>query len=127
MSQAARSRLSVSVLAAIVCLLGLRELRGGPSALGASGQPTPAATVPAEAVSISTLVADGREVRVGESAADAVRALDASARPRVVSEDRGAVGRRQIRVYDRDGSNVTVVLEPFETRGALRVAAIYLR
>ena len=127
MSKAAGSRLSVCVLLAVVCLLGVRELRGGPQTLIASSQiSAAAAAVPAEAVSISTLVVNGREVHVGEIATDAVLALDASSHPQLVTEDRGLVGRRQVRVYERDGANVIVVLEPFETRGALRVAAIYL-
>jgi len=126
-SEAARSRLSVLALVAIVCLLGVRELRVAPQALAAaSDAPATAAAVPAEAVSIPVLVAGGRAVRVGDAAADAVRALDAAAAPRQVSEDRGTLGRRQVRTYDLDGSAVIVVLEPFETRGSLRVAAIYL-
>ena len=126
MSKAARSRLSVLALALVVSALAIRELRGIPDALAASREPAlSAVAVPPEAVSIPSLMVAGRELRVGDSAADAVASLG-SATLRLASDDRGAVGRRQVRSYELDGTSVIVVLEPFEPRGALRVAAIYL-
>lgn len=126
MSQAARSRLSVLTLALVVGVLAIRELRVVPAAFAASQQPAPAAAaLPAEAMSIPSLIVAGHEVRVGDQAAEAVASLG-SATLRQTANDRGAVGQRQIRTYEVDGANVTVVLEPFEPKGASRVAGIYL-
>lgn len=126
MSQAARSRLSVLTLALVVGALAIRELRVVPAAFAASQQPAPAAAaLPAEAMSIPSLIVAGHEVRVSDQAAEAVASLG-SATLRQTANDRGAVGQRQIRTYEVDGANVTVVLEPFEPKGASRVAGIYL-
>ncbi len=126
MSEAVRTRLSVLGLVAIVGLLAIREWTGPQSLAVPPESVSGGGSVPAESVSIGTFVAAGREVRVGEVAADAVRMLDSVASPRRVSDDLGTIGRRQIRSYDVANSRVTVVLEPFETQGPLRVAAIYL-
>jgi len=126
-AQAAAYRLSICAAAALVFLLVVRELRV-PQALAASAEPANAAALalPADVVSIPTLALNGRVVKVGDLAAAAESALPASAVLRRTS-DRGAVGAREIRTYQLDGETVTVVLEPFETQGAVRVAAIYLR
>lgn len=115
-------------VACFVCALVVRELRVA-ELFAASRQPATASAsaIPAEAVSISTLLAGGHIVRVGDPAAGAVARLSSSAVLRTASDDRGANGRRQIRSYEVDDASVIVVLEPFEPRGALRVSAIYLR
>jgi hypothetical protein len=41
--------------------------------------------------------------------------------------DRGALGERLTRFYEYQGTRFLLVFEPFERRGALRVAAIYLQ
>ena len=110
-----------------VCALAIRELRVQRFTPSPAVPVTAAIAIPGEGVSISMLRVSGRIVRVGELAADAVSSLATSAVLRLAADDAGTVGRRQIRSYDLDGASVTVVLEPFETRGALRVAAIYLR
>ena len=43
------------------------------------------------------------------------------------AEDRGAIGRRITRAYLFEGTRFLLVFEPFERKGALRVAGIYIR
>ncbi len=128
MAQAASYRLGICAAAALVFLLIVRELRVAPQALAASAEPATVASMalPADAVSIPTLALDGHLLKVGDPAAAADASLPASAVRRSAWDD-GVVGRREIRTYQLGGELITVVLEPFETRGALRVAAIYLR
>jgi len=127
---AAAIRLSLSTALVVLALLVARELRVVPPALAAapaSAIPPASVAVPAEAVSIPALMVRSREVRVGDPAPAATSWLARSAVLKASAEDRGALGRRQIRAYQLDDARVMVVLEPFEPQGALRVAAIYLR
>jgi hypothetical protein len=138
--QATRTRLSVSpdwlsplLLCAATCLIGLlalRELRVAPQAFASAGAAasavTTTVTVPPDAVSIPTLVVGASELGVGDLASDAIRRLSAAATLAGTADERGPLGVRETRAYRLDGSSVIVVLEPFERRGPLRVAAIYL-
>jgi len=126
-----RTRLGVAAAALLVLApLIVRELRAAPPpgafALDETATASAAAAVPADAVSIPTLAVGSREVRVGDPAAAAIASLSSVATLAATASDGGAIGRGEIRSYQLDGTNVIVVLEPFETRGALRVAAIYL-
>ena len=118
------------VLASLVATDVVREFRVArafaPTAAASHGPVEATAVIPADAVSISTLHVDGRTVRVGDAAGAAMSSLSSPAVLRLASEEVGPAGRRQIRAYEVDGASVTVVLEPFEPSGALRVAAIYL-
>ncbi len=129
MAKAAFYRLSICAAAAFVSLLVLREVRGASQTLTASRDQTAAASliVPADGVSIPTFALNGHSLTVGDLAAKAESAFPSSAVLRRASDNRGAIGRREIRTYELADDTVTVVLEPFESRGALRVAAIYLR
>jgi len=114
-----------AALVAAALLLGsivVRELRFAPWRL-ADAPAVPASTMPVEAVSVPMLVlAEGREIHVGESRAAALASLD-SLRLEKRAEEPAALGTREVRAYQ----GVTLVFEPFERAGESRVAAIYLQ
>jgi len=139
--QATRTRLhlgpAVEWVVAIVFLLStlgvasliLRELRTAPPAQPIAAAPTTAlpAAVPQRAVSVpSLMLLDGRQIRVGDTLArvDEIASWPAAGGRQVI--DRGALGERMTRFYERQGTSFVLVFEPFERDGALRVAAIYL-
>ena len=115
-----------------VASLVVRELRGpgrvlaeapAASTLVAS---TPAA-VPPRAVSVPMLpFLDGKEIRVGQTAAVVATTLGRAAETGRQEIDRGTLGERLTRFYEYAGSKFIVVFEPFERNGEPRVAAIYL-
>ena len=136
---APRSRISFTGewLTAAVLLLGtllvglliVRELRVVPSAAGATEPVSSSATaVPADAVSVPTLMVGGvHEIKVGDRAADALGQLGSSVTLVKQTVERGPIGTREIRSYQLAGTQFILVFEPFERRGELRVAAIYLQ
>jgi hypothetical protein len=110
----------------------VRELRAPASARAPqpSSRPlvttTPAA-IPARAVSVPVLpFLDGKEVRVGETAAAVAARLGRAAESGRQEVDRGALGERLTRFYEYGGSRFIIVFEPFERNGEPRVIAIYL-
>jgi hypothetical protein len=115
-----------------VASLIMRELRTAPAAVGptvvvAMPAALPAA-VPARAISVPLLLlVDGRQVKVGDSVEDVARVLGRAAEVGTQVVDRGALGERLTRYYDHEGTRFLLVFEPFERKGALRVAAIYLQ
>jgi hypothetical protein len=114
----------------VVAMLVVRELRVAPQAFAsatASATTTAAATVPAEAVSVPTLMLGAHEIRVGDSARDTLGRLDPSIVLVKQADERGPLGPRQIRSYQLAGTNFILVFEPFERAGEPRVAAIYLQ
>lgn len=140
MSEATRTRLSFTgewltaalFLAAtlVVVVLVVRELRTTPQGVAASGAPEAAptaTTVPSDAVSVPTLMLGTKEIRVGDLEADALARLDAQVRLVKQSTERGPLGERSIRSYQLSGTSFILVFEPFERRGAPRLAAIYLQ
>jgi hypothetical protein len=135
---APRHRISFSGewLTAVVFLLGtllvglliVRELRVVPAASGSTEPASSVPAVPADAVSVPTLMVGGdREIKVGDRAADALGQLGASVTLVKQTEERGPIGTREIRSYQLAGTRFIIVFEPFERRGELRVAAIYLQ
>jgi hypothetical protein len=83
--------------------------------------------VPARAVSVPVLpFLDGKEVRVGETAAVVAERLGRAAESGRQEVDRGTLGERLTRFYDYAGSKFILVFEAFEQNGEARVAAIYL-
>ena len=142
MIEATRTRLGVSpdwlalffvaAAAFILAMLVVRELRVVPQAFASvstenSSDPQQPGAVPPQAVSVPALVVGAHELRVGDSAGEAIAEMASAATLASTADERGALGLRQVRSYQLDGSNVTVVLEPFARRGPLRVAAIYLQ
>jgi hypothetical protein len=115
-----------------VASLVVRELRG-PNRILAE---TPAArplvaslppSVPARAVSVPMLpFLDGKEIRVGQTAATVAANLGRAAESGRQEVDQGTLGERLTRFYEYAGSKFIVVFEPFERGGEPRVAAIYL-
>jgi len=113
----------------LVGLLIVRELRVAPVPAGSPEPVSSSATaVPADAVSVPTLMAGGaHEIKVGDRAADALSQLGSSVTPVKQTLERGPIGPREIRSYQLAGTQFILVFEPFERRGELRVAAIYLQ
>ena len=85
------------------------------------------AVVPARAVSVPVLpFLDGKEIRVGETAAAIAARLGRAAEVGRQEVDRGTLGERLTRFYEYAGARFILVFEPFERNGEMRVAAIYL-
>jgi hypothetical protein len=115
-----------------VASLVVRELRGPGRVLAetpaarALVAATPAA-VPPRAVSVPILpFLDGKEIRVGQTAAVVATTLGRAAETGRQEVDRGTLGERLTRFYEYAGSKFIVVFEPFERNGEPRVASIYL-
>jgi hypothetical protein len=83
--------------------------------------------VPAGAVSVPILpFLDGKDIRVGETAAAVAERLGRAAEVGRQEVDRGTLGERLTRFYEYTGARFILVFEPFERNGEARVAAIYL-
>ena len=112
--------------------LVVRELRGPVKVLAETPAARPLvasmpAAVPPRAVSVPVLpFLDGKEIRVGQSAALVATTLGRAAESGRQEVDRGTLGERLTRFYEYGGSKFIVVFEPFERNGEPRVAAIYL-
>ena len=114
----------------LVGVLVVRELHDAPRAVAATTEPASATSVavPSDAVSVPTLMLGaGNEIRVGDARGDALARLDATVTLVKQAEERGPLGPREIRAYQLAGTKFILVFEPFERRGAPRVAAIYLQ
>jgi hypothetical protein len=114
----------------LVAVLVVRELRVAPRAAASASEPVSATSVsvPAVAVSVPTLMLGaGNEIRVGDARGDALARLDAAVTLVEQAEERGPLGAREVRSYQLAGIKFILVFEPFERRGAPRVAAIYLQ
>ena len=113
----------------LVGLLILRELRVTPPPV-AQGEPasSSATAVPSDAVSVPTLMVGGtHEIKVGDRATEALKQLVAPVTFVKQTVERGPIGTREIRSYQLAGTQFILVFEPFERKGELRVAAIYLQ
>jgi hypothetical protein len=115
-----------------VASLVVRELRGPNRVLAETPAARPLiasmpASVPSRAVSVPVLpFLDGKEIRVGQTAASVAASLGRAAESGRQEIDRGTLGERLTRFYEYAGSKFIVVFEPFERNGEARVAAIYL-
>ena len=126
--------IAVAFLCATVAVASLvvRELQGPVRVRAETGIARPLvasipAAVPARVVSVPMLpFLDGKEIRVGETAAAVAARLGRAAENGRQDIDRGTVGERLTRFYEYAGSKFIVVFEPFERNGEARVAAIYL-
>jgi hypothetical protein len=115
-----------------VASLIVRELRTAPAAVTPAAVVTmPAAlpaAVPERAISVPVLLLlDGRQVKVGDTVEQVASVLGRAAEIGRQVVDRGALGERLTRYYEHQGTKFLLVFEPFERRGELRVAAIYLQ
>jgi hypothetical protein len=83
--------------------------------------------VPPGAVSVPVLpFRDGKDIRVGDTAAAVTERLGRGAENGRVEADRGRLGQRLTRFYEYAGFRFIVVYEPFERNGEPRIGAIYL-
>ena len=90
--------------------------------------PDPPAVVPPRAISVPVLLlANGVELRVGDSATEVALRLGRQAEVAASSIDRTAAGERVTRFYEREGTRFIVVLEPFAADAQVRVAALYVQ
>jgi len=79
-------------------------------------------------VSVPTLMVGGaHEIKVGDRAADALHQLGSSVKLVRQTVEQGPIGTREIRSYQLATTDFIIVFEPFERKGELRVAAIYLQ
>jgi hypothetical protein len=105
----------------------LRVARIRPSAPAARTAVATPAAVPAGAVSVPVLpFSDGKEIRVGDTAATVATRFGRAAESGRQEVDRGTLGERLTRFYEYAGFRFILVFEPFERNGEQRVAAIYL-
>jgi len=114
----------------VVAVLIVREMRAVRTPAPASEAPAPSApAAPADhAMSVpSLLLLDGRQVRVGDTLEQVTAHLGASSRAGADVIERAGLGDRLTRAYEHGGTKFTLVFEPFERNGPLRVTAIYLR
>lgn len=116
-----------------VASLVFKDMRG--SSVRAAAAPVEAAVpvaeipaaVPPGAVSVPVLpFRDGKEIRVGDTAAAVTEKLGRGAENGREEADRGRLGQRLTRFYEYAGFRFIVVYEPFERNGAPRIGAIYL-
>ena len=110
---------------------GLRVPRvASASAASPAVQPLPSTappSIPSGAVSVPVLpLADGKELRIGDSVQSVAARLGRAAESGRQEVDRGSLGERLTRFYDYAGSRFILVFEPFEQNGEARLAAIYL-
>jgi hypothetical protein len=121
--------------------LVLRELRAAASVGPDNPNPivaastTAAAALPVslgpKAVSVPLLIlAEGREIRLGDTAARVADVLGREAETGVQQSDIGPRGERTTRYYDYSGTRFALVFESAEKQerpGSPRVSAIYLQ
>ncbi len=89
--------------------------------------PDPPSSVPARSVAVPVLLlADGAELRVGDTADLVAARLRADAEVAPPTIDRTPAGDRITRFYAQNGQRFAVVLQPLGGDGQVRVAAIYV-
>ena len=112
----------------VVGLLVVRELRVAPVAFAPAEITSTAPSVPPDAVSVPMLMlGPATRIAVGDPLDQAVASLDPSVTLAGSSREHGPLGIREIRNYSLAGTQFTVVAEPFERNGTLRIASIYLQ
>ena len=89
--------------------------------------PDPPSSVPARSVAVPVvLLADGAELRVGDTAEVVAMRLRPDAEVAPATIDRTPSGDRVTRFYAQNGQRFAVVLQPLAGDGRVRVAAIYV-
>jgi hypothetical protein len=85
------------------------------------------AGVPSRAVSVPMLLlADGNQVRIGDTVAAITSRFGRQAETRAPMSDHVSTGERLTRFYDYAGTRFSLVFEAGGTSGEMRIAAIYL-
>lgn len=113
-----------------VSVMIVGELRPDPAVRAAPAQ-APAVSVPpavpARAVSVPVLaLADGIELRIGQTLAAISSQLGRAAESGRQEVDQGLLGERLTRFYEFQGTSFILVFEPAERRGEPKLIAIYL-
>ena len=109
----------VVLLALVVALLLVREIRFAPHAFAT----TAVAGASSDVVSVATLVLDAdRQIRVGDSKSDTIARVGSQTLI-TRTDEAGPFGRREVRAY----AGFTLVFEPLARAGESRVAAIYVQ
>jgi len=112
---------AVLMLALVVALLLIREIRVAPQAFANTA--AVATGVPSEVVSVATLVlAPDWQIRIGDRKPDTIARLVSQTLVKQ-TEERGPFGRREVRAY----TGFTLVFEPLAQADEQRVAAIYVQ
>jgi hypothetical protein len=114
-----------------VTIMIVGELRPDPTVRAAPSARVPAASVPPavpdRAVSVPVLaLADGVELRIGQSLGAISSRLGRAAESGRQEVDRGLLGERLTRFYEFQGTRFILVFEPSERRGEPKLIAIYL-
>jgi hypothetical protein len=107
----------------------LRELRTAhaPAALTPDIRTVVPSETPSHGISVPALLLDGQAVRVGDHLDQISRFLGPGAQQGEEVREPGPIGARLTRTYRHANTRFVLVLEPFETNGPLRVAAIYIQ
>jgi hypothetical protein len=104
-----------------------RVLRTAPGAQPATMAVTVPPWVPERALSVPVLpLADGKELRIGDSVSAVAQSLGRSAESGRQEVDRGRVGERLTRFYEYSGAEFILVFEPLVPDGEAKLAAIYV-
>lgn len=132
LSAAAEWLIAAVFLAATVTvvLMIAYELRTVPAVIAAPASgpdPSVPASVPARAVSVPVLaLADGTELRVGQTLPAIATQLGRAAESGRQEVDQGLTGERLTRFYELRGTRFILVFEPAERPGEPKLVAIYL-
>ena len=115
----------------VVASLIVRELRTDRSALPVRAETVAPSAVPSaiptQAISVPVLLLlDGKQIRIGDSVEHIAALLGPDAEVGEGARERGPIGDRITRQYEHAGTRFMLVFEPFEARGQLRVAGIYI-
>lgn len=115
----------------VVGSLIVRELRTVHPALPApTAEKEPArvpSRVPPQAISVpALLLLDGKEIHVGDAADQVAALLGPGAEVGAKTVEHGPIGDRVTRAYEHTGTRFILVFEPFEAKGHLRVAGIFI-
>ncbi len=109
----------------------LHELKTTPRRPSAAALPLPVsvpAVIPGRAVSVAVLpLADGKELKIGDTLAAVAERLGRAAESGRQEVDRGLLGERLTRFYEYAGTRFILVFEPIDRDGELKVASIYLQ
>lgn len=113
----------------VVLMIGY-QLRTVPAVIAAppSGlEPSVPASVPARAVSVPVLaLADGTELRIGQTLSAIATHLGRAAESGRQEVDQGLMGERLTRFYELRGTRFILVFAPAERLGEPKLVAIYL-
>ena len=131
LSAAAEWLIAAAFLAATVTvvLMIAYELRTLPAVIAAPIvlEPSVPASVPARAVSVPVLaLADGTELRIGQTLSAIATQLGRAAESGRQEVDQGLTGVRLTRFYELRGTRFILVFEPAERLGEPKLIAIYL-